>query len=217
MNFRKILPVVGIVVVAAAAALFYIFYGGDRETAGPGSPESVLAVTGQDMVMGQADAPVTIVEYASLTCPHCADFALHTLPEIEESYIETGKVKLVFRDFPLDRYALQASMLAHCAGEDRYFGFLEVLFQNQPQWTRAEDPTVALAGIAKMGGMGRDAFERCINDEALAQRISKTRFDAEKALTIESTPTFFVNGEKLVGSQPFEAFQAAIEKSLPGS
>lgn len=215
MNFRKILPILGVLVVAAAAALFYKNYVG-KGPEGPGAAQ-LLTVTADDIVLGSRDAPVTIFEYASLTCPHCARFAIDTLPQIQAAYIDTGKAKLVFRDFPLDTWALKAAALAHCAGPERYYGFLEVLFHNQPQWSRADDPAAALAGIAKMGGMGRDEFERCINDDALAQRISKTRFDAEKALTIESTPTFFIGGEKLVGTQPFEAFQAAIENSLAGS
>lgn len=218
MDFRKILPILGFLVVAAAAVLFYKNYAGNGAPEGPAPPsaESLLTVTADDIVLGSPDAPVTIFEYASLTCPHCAHFTLDTLPRLKAEYIDTGKVKLVFRDFPLDTWALKASMLAHCAGPERFYGFLDVLFHNQPQWSRAEDPAAALAGIAKMGGMGSEAFERCMNDDALSQRISKTRFDAEKALTIQSTPTFFVNGEELVGSQPYEAFQAAIEKSQPG-
>lgn len=217
MNFRKILPVLGVLVVAAAAVLFYNNYvGKEGGEAGPASAQALLTVTADDMVLGSPDAPVTIFEYASLTCPHCANFALQTLPRIEADYIDSGKVKLVFRDFPLDEWAVKAAQLAHCAGPQRYYGFLEVLFHNQPQWSQAPDPEAALAGIAKVGGIGKDEFERCMNDEALSQRITQSRFDAEKALTIKSTPTFFINGEVLVGSQPFEAFQAAIEKSQPG-
>ena len=218
MNFRKILPILGVLVVAAAAVIFYKNYAGNGDTAGPTAvtSESLLTVGPDDMVLGSADAPVTIFEYASLTCPHCANFALQTLPQLRKAYIDSGKVKLVFRDFPLDTWALKAAMLAHCAGPDRYFGFIEVLFNNQPQWAHAEDPGAALAGIAKVGGIGKEEFDRCMSDDALKDRVSKTRFDAEKALTIESTPTFFVGGERLVGSQPFEAFQAAIEKAQPG-
>jgi len=212
VNIRKITPILGVLVVAAAAVVFY----GCDEKKGPApvSAEALLTVSPDDIVLGSRDAPVTIIEYASLTCPHCAHFDLETLPKLRAAYIDNGKAKLVFRDFPLDEWALKASMLAHCAGPDRFYGFVDVLFSNQPQWAHAEDPGAALAGIAKIGGIGNDEFTRCMNNAALSDKVTQTRFDAEKALEIESTPTFFVNGEKLVGAQPFEAFEAAIEKSL---
>ena len=215
MNIRKILPILGIVVVAAAAVLFYTYRSGNHDTVA--SSGDLLAVSPGDNVLGSKDAPVTIIEYASLTCPHCAHFDLVTLPKLRTAYIDTGKAKLVFRDFPLDTWALKASMLAHCAGPDRFYGFVDVLFSNQPQWAHVDDPGAALAGIAKIGGIGKEEFDRCMSDSALEEKITKTRFDAEKALDIQSTPTFFVNGEKLVGAQPFEAFEAAIEKALSKS
>lgn len=227
MDFRKILPILGVLVVAAAAALFYKSHmGGSFMGAGPvttfappagGGPapaSDLLAVSPDDMVLGATGAPVTIVEYASLTCPHCAHFTTDTLPQLKSTYIDTGKVKLVFRDFPLDPLALRAAMLAHCAGKGRYYGFVEVLFQNQKSWAEGEDPDAALAGIAKIGGIGKEQFDHCMADDALAQRVTKSRFDAEKALEIQNTPTFFINGKRFPGAQPFEKFDEAIKPLL---
>lgn len=221
---RKILPLLAVLVVVAGAVAIYWFAtrpGGPSVPAGIGKTaaptQGILAVTPDDMILGKADAPVTMIEYASLTCPHCAHFETVTLPRLQEQYIDKGKLRLVFRDFPLDPVALRAAMLAHCAGKERFFGFLQVLFQNQDDWRNAKDPEAALAGIAKIGGIGKEEFDRCMADSALSDKITKTRFDAEKALEIQSTPTFFVNGEKLVGAQPYEAFKDAIEKALAKS
>jgi len=224
VDFRKIAPILAVLVVAAAAALFYKskMAEGPAPVAvtggGPAPSEAaLLTVTPDDMVMGDPNAPVTIVEYASLTCPHCAHFTEATLPQLKTAYIDSGKVKLVFRDFPLDPFALRAAMLAHCAGKERYFGFIEVLFQNQAGWDHPDDSNAtmaALAGIAKVGGIGKEQFDHCMADDALAQRVSKSRFDAEKSLEIQSTPTFFINGTRLSGSQPFEKFYEAIKPLL---
>src|SRR5689334_23792973 len=111
------------------------------------------SVTPQDHVLGKADAPVTIIEYASLTCPHCAAFDRETLPKLKEKWIDTGKAKLVYRNFPFDKPALQAAMIAACAPSDRYFNFIDVLFQQQQQWATAQDPVAALTRIAKLGGL----------------------------------------------------------------
>jgi len=158
-----------------------------------------------------------VIEYASLTCPHCAAFEAEILPRLQSAYIDSGKLRLVFRDFPLDPVALRAAMLAHCAGKERYFGFLQVLFQNQADWRDAQDPEAALAAIAKLGGIGKEEFGRCMADETLAKRVVQSRHDAEKSLTIESTPTFFINGKKVSGAQPFEAFEEIIKPMLPKS
>jgi len=224
LKLRKILPVVAVLVVVAGAVALYWFWTQGRAPHIPGmgpptgaAPEAVLAVTADDMVLGSKDAPVTIVEYASLTCPHCARFEIDTLPRLQTAYIDPGKVRFVFRDFPLDPLALRAAMLAHCAGADRYFGFLQVLFQNQSDWDQAPDPEAALAGIAKLGGIGKEQFDRCMADESLSKRVIQSRHDAEKSLSIESTPTFFINGTKVSGSQPFEAFEEIINPMLPKS
>src|SRR5271168_4105284 len=129
--------------------------------AGPGVA-GARADDSADHVLGKADAPITIIEYASLTCPHCAEFNKEVLPEVKAKYIETGKAKLIYRDFPLDQWALRASVLARCAPADKYFGFVDVLFQNQVTWATAKDPMAALEKIGMLGGVSSAQFSACM-------------------------------------------------------
>jgi len=121
---------------------------------------TVLQITPDDRVLGNPDAPITIVEYASLGCPHCAHFTNDVLPEIKKAWIDTGKVKLVLRDFPLDEPSLRAAMIARCAPPDRFYAFADTFFASQEKWLGARDYREALARLAKFGGMGKDEFER---------------------------------------------------------
>jgi protein-disulfide isomerase len=182
---------------------------------GPAQGAETPAVTPQDYVLGKADAPVTIIEYASLTCPHCAAFERETLPKIKENWIDTGKAKLVFRDFPLDGWALRAAMVARCAPPERYFGFIDALFQSQDVWARAANPQAALGRLAKLGGISDDKFQSCMKDEKLADTVAASRLAAEKQYGVESTPTFFVNGVKLVGEQSYADFDKALTAAQP--
>ena len=172
---------------------------------------------GDDMVLGDVNAPITIIEYSSLTCPHCAQFHTETLPAIKTNYIDTGKARLVFRDFPFDRAALLAAALARCAGPERYFGFVDALFRTQQSWARADDPASALARIGRLGGLERDAIETCLNDKAPIDRILASRVDGAETFGVESTPTFIINGEKIVGAQPYERFVEVFERLLKSS
>lgn len=167
-----------------------------------------------EMALGSADAPVTIHEYSSLTCGHCANFHRETLPEIKKAYIDSGKVRLVFRDFPLDNLAFAAALLPHCAGPQRYFGFLEVLFRTQETWAGGKDPLNELKKLARLGGLSASDFDACLNNQALFVAIRDRAAADGKAYDIEATPTFRINDEKIVGGQPFEVFSEAIEKAL---
>lgn len=178
--------------------------------AAPLSGEEALS----ERAMGSPDAPVTIIEHSSLGCPHCAAFHRDTLPEIKEKYIDTGKVRLVISDYPLGTPALGAAMIARCAPRDRYFPFIEVLFQSQPSWARAENPLQALAQIARMGGMGPGDVEACLQDQVLLDGIRGRAQKARDDLGVNSTPTFFINGEEFSGNRPFSVFEDAIEKHL---
>jgi protein-disulfide isomerase len=171
----------------------------------------------EDHALGDPSAPVTIIEYASLTCPHCAEFHEDVLPQLKERYIVPGKVRLVYRDFPLDQRALAAASLAHCAGPERYFGFLDVLFQTQESWARADDYLAALKRLGKLGGLSEAEMEACLTDEELANRILQTRLDAQNQHEISSTPTFIIDGKAYSGSRGIEEFGELIDPLLDES
>ena len=188
----------------------------------PGSPEAaaphpmladaqtVLEITKDDRILGKPEAPITIVEYASLTCPHCAHFANDVLPEIKKAWIDTGKARLVLRDFPLDEPALRAAMIARCAPPDRYYAFADTFFAAQDKWVRNSDYREALARLAKLGGMGREEFDACLKNTELENKIVGERLKASQELQVNSTPTFFVNGSKLAGAPTVEEFEKVL-------
>ena len=174
-------------------------------------PAVAQDVRPDDRILGKADAPVTIIEYASLTCGHCAAFHNEVLPKVKQEWIETGKARLVFRDFPLDGLALGASMIAQCAPEGRYFPLLGAMFETQNQWTRAKDPRQELKKLAKLSGISDQQFEACVGDQAMLQKIrSNQQADAGK-YKIESTPSFLINGKLISGSLPYEEFKKLLE------
>jgi protein-disulfide isomerase len=171
-------------------------------------------VTADDRILGKADAPVTIIEYASLTCPHCAAFEKEILPKIKTEWIDTGKAKLVFRDFPLDGSALKAAIVARCAPPERFYGFIGVLFAQQGSWGISPDPIPGITRIAKLGGMSEDQVQACLKDDALQNKILAGRLAGEQQYLVESTPTFFINGKKVVGAKE-EDILAAIKSAAP--
>jgi protein-disulfide isomerase len=179
-----------------------------------GAESAVPTASPEDHVLGKADAPITIIEYASLTCPHCAEFERDTLPKIKEAWIDTGKAKLIFRDFPLDGLALRAAMLARCAPPERYFAFIDTLFQSQATWAR-NDWEPALGRIGKLGGVSDEQFQKCMKDDSLGNAVVAMRSAASDQYGVDSTPTFFVNGTKLVGAQSYAAFEKALTAALP--
>ncbi len=178
-------------------------------------PTGAAAVQPDDHVLGSAEAPVTIIEYASLTCPHCATFHQGTLPKLKSDYVDTGKVRFVYRDFPLDQVALRAAALAECAPRDRYFGLLEILFQSQANWATASDPLAALVRIGKLGGLSEEQVQACMNDEQRLDAVVAERLAGEEAFDIRSTPTFIVNGKKYSGTLTFEQMQDILRPLLP--
>ncbi len=165
----------------------------------------------QDMVLGKADAPVTIVEYASLTCPHCASFHANVLPVLKTEYIDTGKVKLIFRDFPLDQLALAAAGIARCAGPERYYSFLEVMFSQQRAWASAPDPRAALTQIARLGGMSTEQVDNCLTDQAVSDYILNSRLEGNQKFNVNSTPTLIVNGKTLAGVPSIDELRKLID------
>ena len=165
-----------------------------------------------DMVLGKEDAPVTIVEYASATCPHCAEFHENTWPKLKKDYVDTGKVRFIFREFPLDQLALAAFMLARCAGKDKYFPMLDLIMKNQRTWVK--NPREELLKIAKLAGMTEEQFDACLKNEKVANGIIGTAKDASRLFQVDSTPVFFINGRRVVGNQDYETFRKIIDEEL---
>jgi protein-disulfide isomerase len=177
----------------------------------------MLTVRAADLgesAIGDAAAPVTIIEYSSLTCPHCAAFHSKTLPELKKRYIDTGKVRLVLRDFPLDQVALKAAVIAHCAGPERRPQFIDVFFAQQASWTRAKDPVQALKQLAQLGGLSADQADACLADKSLEDAVLQARLDGQQKFDISSTPTFIVGGKSYPGDQSIEQFAALIDPLL---
>jgi protein-disulfide isomerase len=172
--------------------------------------QTVLALSKDDRILGNPDAPITIVEYASLTCPHCAHFTNDVLPELKKKWIDTGKAKLVLRDYPLDEPALRAAMIARCAPPDRYYAFVDTFFGSQEKWVTARDYRDALARLVKLGGMSREEFDNCLKNTTLENKIVEGRLIASKELDVNSTPTFFINGTKFTGAPTVEEFDKAL-------
>lgn len=209
--------------VAAAVLIGGIVYWQTGSKAGPGAtPDSAeLMAPGPlpDISLGQEDAPNTIIEYASMTCPHCAAFHKNVLPELKTKYIDTGKARLIFREFPLDRLAAYANMLARCAGPDLFYPMLSALFETQATWALpGEEGLEKLRTAGKQAGFTTEKFDACINDEELFNKIAETRARANETLGVNSTPTFFINGEKLTGEQTLTSFEAMFtEGTVPPS
>jgi len=180
-------------------------------------PMADLLVPGPlgDEIQGQADAPVTIVEYASMTCPHCSHFHETTYPEMKKKYIDTGKVRFVFREFPLDPLALAASMLARCAGKDKYFPLIDAFFAQQKDWVvqKALQPMFA---IAKQAGFTQQTFDQCLANHQLEQGLVGERTRATQKFNVNSTPTFFINGKVFRGALTPEELDKQIAPYLKG-
>jgi protein-disulfide isomerase len=166
-----------------------------------------------DIAQGTASAPITIVEYASMTCSHCAAFHDTTWPELKSKYIDSGRAKFVLREFPLDPLATAAFMLARCAGADKRNLLIDQLFTQQKTWAFVEKPIEPLLGIVKTVGFTQVDFETCLRNQDLYEQVSQSRERAAEAFNIDSTPTFFVNGRKLTGELSIVDFDHAVEQA----
>jgi len=168
-----------------------------------------------DMQLGKDDAPVTIVEYASMTCPHCAHFDVTTLPDLRKKYIDTGKARLILREFPFDPRAEAGFMLARCS-KDKYFAMVDVLFRQQEKWAAVpkDQGATALLQVAKLAGFTQETFEACLTDQKLLDEIRTVKNRGEKDFGVEATPTFFINGKKYPGALSIEEMSAIIDPLL---
>ncbi len=176
-----------------------------------------IALFPDDRILGSTDAPITIIEYSSLTCPHCAAFHRDALPKIKETWIADGRARLVYRHFPLDAPALRAAAVANCIEGERYFGFLDLLFKSQKRWAKAENPLKALGQMARLAGMSQEKFEACANDEAEIDRILARRQDGAQTYEVQSTPTLIVNGRKVESARSFEYLEKIFKEIVPDS
>ena len=166
-----------------------------------------------DLALGKEDAPVTIIEYASMTCPHCAAFHKTTYPVLKTKYINTGKVRFIFREFPLDEVAVAASMVARCAGGDKTMALIEVLFSSQDTWA-VRQPIPPLMQIAKQAGFTQKSFEECLANQKLYNDIVAVRERASKEFKVESTPTLFINGKLQRGGVSIDDLEKLIQPYL---
>ncbi len=164
-----------------------------------------------DVIYGEEDAPVTIIEYASLTCPHCAHFHQKEFPKLDEKYIKTGKVRLILRPFPLNEPALNAAQLTYCVPQEKYYVFNKVLFELQDKWAFATGHLDSLKKIAAVGGVGEQEFNACIADKQLEEKILKIRQQATDVMKVDATPSFYINGVKMEGSPVMKNFDKALE------
>ncbi|MBV8850760.1 MAG: thioredoxin domain-containing protein [Methylobacteriaceae bacterium] len=167
-----------------------------------------------DVVEGQADAPVTIVEYASMTCSHCAAFANNVFPTLKSKYIDTGKAKYILREFPLDPLATAGFMLARCSGDKRE-AMITLLFAQQKNWAFVEKPLDGLANIVKQTGMGQEGFEKCLKDQALYDKVNLVRDRGAEKFNVNATPTFFINGKRVSGEMTVDQLDKEITPLLP--
>ncbi|MFD2265483.1 DsbA family protein [Lacibacterium aquatile] len=216
MNSKLMVGVAAVVVVVVAGALIPTFMDSGSSGSSTGSSAvsaevaEVLKLRDGDVILGNPSAPITIVEYASLTCPHCASFSTNVLPQVKAEWIDSGKAKLVYRDFPLDRVALRASVLTRCLPAERRYPFIDVLFKTQNQWAGSQDANAALARTAKLAGLGDEQANACVADTANENAVLQSRQEASTKLSVQSTPTIFVNG-RVAEHGSVESFTAALK------
>tara|TARA_Y100001960_G_scaffold241052_1_gene254704 strand:- start:672 stop:1283 length:612 start_codon:yes stop_codon:yes gene_type:complete len=178
--------------------------------------ESALDITEKDFVIGNEDAKITIIEYASLSCSHCADFHINTLETLKKEYIDTGKVKMVFRDYPFNYPALLGSMVLRCIPENYRYDYMNALFKLQTDWVNKKNKKTIqeLYKIMQSGGMTKDEYDACIYNTELENEILKGVMEAQNQFNIKSTPSFIINGKLIEGNKSIKEFRQIIDKIL---
>jgi protein-disulfide isomerase len=167
-----------------------------------------------DVAQGPADAKVTIVEYASLTCSHCAAFHQQTYPALKERYIDTGKVRYILREFPLDPLATAGFMLARCDGDPKYYPIVDMLFRQQRGWAFTDKPLDALRQMMRQAGFSQEKFDSCLGDQKLYDAVNAVKNRGIEAFKVESTPTFFINGQRFAGNMSIDELEKIIKPML---
>lgn len=215
-TFTAALSLTGLVAVAGVSPFRLIDTAFAQSKEAATAAEVAKPMSLPDMALGPKDAAVTVTEYASLTCSHCATFDQQVFPQIKKAYIDTGKIRWVFREFPLDIKAAAGSMLSRCiAKEDsaKYFAVTDVLFKSQTEWV-LKDTTEQLKRIGKQAGLSGEEVEACLKDQKLLDKIAADQKYANEVLKVNATPTFFINGEMLRGENSFEEFSKRIDALL---
>ena len=174
---------------------------------------TVSEVSLQELSIGDDDAPITIIEYASMTCSHCAEFHTETYPVLKKNYVEKGDVKFIFREFPLDKLSMATSMLARCVDSSISLAFIEILFQNRSKWY-SDNAITELKNLSKQAGLNSEDFDQCLNDQELLDQLIIQKENAIKEFQINSTPSFIINGKVISGNKPYSYFKAEIDKIL---
>ena len=209
--FTAALSLTGLSLLAGFSPLRLI-----SEAMAQGAADVAKPVSLPDMALGPANAPITITEFASMTCPHCAAFNADVFPKIKAAYIDTGKIRWIFREFPLDVKAAAGSMLARCIGKDdagKYFAVVDMLFRSQNDWVM-KNTAESLNLIGKQAGLSQQQVEDCLKDQALLDKIAADQKYASEVLKVNSTPTFFLNGEVIKGEASFDEFDKKIKALL---
>jgi protein-disulfide isomerase len=209
--FTAALSVTGLAALAGFSPLHLI-----ADAMAQGASDVAKPVSLPDMALGPNNATVTITEFASMTCPHCSAFNETVFPKIKAEYIDTGKIRYIFREFPLDIKAAAGSMLSRCIANGdagKYFAVTDMLFRQQNDWV-VKNTTETLTRIGKQAGLTQQQVETCLKDQALLDKIAADQKYAAEVLKVDSTPTFFINGEKIKGETSFEEFDKKIKSLL---
>ena len=221
MKSRNLLLAVAAAVAVAGGIYYYVGLpcGSSLPASGTAVAQTAddeLLVAGPlgEKALGDPSAPVTVIEYASMTCSHCAAFHETTFKPFKEKYIDTGRVYFIFREFPLDALASSAFMLARCLPEDRYFPFVDILFSQQPTWAFTNDPATALLNISKQAGFTRKTFEECLTNQEILDGVQWVKDRGSREFGVQATPTFFINGTLKSGALSLESMEQEIEALL---
>lgn len=208
----------GVGLLLILAGLGYWVWGrdsGSQTASGDCVPKETFEVAASDYALGKADAPVTIIEYASMTCIHCANFSREVYPLLKENYIDKGHVRYVFREFPLDPVALTVSVVGRCLPRDAYLPFVDLMYHDLETWVQQEDRRASIKEMARRAGMTGDAFEKCLLTEDDAKKIVAAQTQANKDYCINSTPTFLMNGKKLsTGGIPWNELDEKLRAEM---
>jgi protein-disulfide isomerase len=222
MNIRNLLLAAAVAVVAVAGGI-YFYVGLPSGSAIPVAGSALaqgaddeLLVAGPlgEITLGDPSAPVTVIEYASMTCSHCAHFHDTTFTPFKEKYIDTGKVYFIFREFPLDPLATAAFMLARCLPEERYLPLVDILFRQQKNWAFTDDPSGALLNIVKQAGFTQETFNTCLTNQQILDGVNWVKNRGAQDFEVSATPTFFINGTKKSGALSLETLDQEIEPLL---